>query len=48
MSSTQMAVGQDLADRRIPMGRLRDTRAVIQRNLIQYIRVPQLLVFSTI
>ena len=48
MSSTQMAVGQDLADRRIPMGRLRDTKAVIQRNLIQYIRVPQLLVFSTI
>lgn len=48
MSSTQVAIGQDLADRRIPMGRLRDTRAVIQRNLIQYIRVPQLLVFSTI
>lgn len=48
MSSTQVAIGEDLADRRIPMGRLRDTRAVIQRNLIQYIRVPQLLVFSTI
>ena len=48
MSSAQVAIEQDLADRRIPLGALRDTRAVIQRNLIQYIRIPQLLVFSTI
>ncbi len=35
-------------DRRIPMGVVRDTVAIIQRNLIAYRRVPQLLVFSTI
>ena len=48
MSTAQVAVGQDVADRRIPMGRVRDTMAVIVRNLLQYLRVPQLLVFSTI
>ena len=48
MSTAQIAVGQDLADRRIPMARVRDTVAVINRNLLQYLRVPQLLVFSTI
>ena len=46
--STAVTIEQDVADRRIPMGRLRDTNAVIKRNLLQYIRVPQLLVFSTI
>jgi ABC transporter DrrB family efflux protein len=35
-------------DRRIPLGLVRDTYAVTQRNLIAYRRVPQLLVFSTI
>jgi ABC transporter DrrB family efflux protein len=35
-------------DRRIPLGLVRDTYAVTQRNLIGYRRVPQLLVFSTI
>jgi len=35
-------------DRRIPLGMVRDTYAVAQRNLIAYRRVPQLLVFSTI
>ena len=35
-------------DRRIPMGVVRDTVAIVQRNLIAYRRVPQLLVFSTI
>jgi ABC-type multidrug transport system permease subunit len=35
-------------DRRIPLGLMRDTYAVTQRNLIAYRRVPQLLVFSTI
>jgi ABC-2 type transport system permease protein/oleandomycin transport system permease protein len=43
-----VTIEQDVADRRIPMGRLRDTGAVIKRNLLQYLRVPQLLVFSTI
>jgi ABC-2 type transport system permease protein/oleandomycin transport system permease protein len=35
-------------DRRIPLGVVRDTFAITQRNLIGYRRVPQLLVFSTI
>jgi len=35
-------------DRRIPFGVVRDTLAVAKRNLIAYVRVPQLLVFSTI
>ncbi|HEY7762147.1 MAG TPA: ABC transporter permease [Actinomycetota bacterium] len=35
-------------DRRIPFAAVRDTYAVVQRNLIAYRRVPQLLVFSTI
>ncbi len=48
MSAVEVAIGQDVADRRIPMGRLRDTGTVIKRNLLQYLRVPQLLVFSTI
>jgi ABC-2 type transport system permease protein/oleandomycin transport system permease protein len=48
MSTAQVTIEQDVADRRIPMGRLRDTGAVIKRNLLQYLRVPQLLVFSTI
>jgi ABC transporter DrrB family efflux protein len=39
---------QDVYDRRIPFSALRDTFAVMQRNLIAYRRVPQLLVFSTI
>ena len=48
MSSAQAVIEQDVIDRRIPMGRLRDTSAVVKRNLLQYIRVPQLLVFSTV
>lgn len=48
MSAVEVAVGQDVADRRIPMGRMRDTGTIIKRNLLQYLRVPQLLVFSTI
>jgi ABC-2 type transport system permease protein/oleandomycin transport system permease protein len=35
-------------DRRIPFGVIRDTIAIAQRNLIAYVRIPQLLVFSTI
>ena len=48
MSTAQVTIERDVIDRRIPMGRLRDTSAVIKRNLLQYIRVPQLLVFSTV
>jgi ABC-2 type transport system permease protein/oleandomycin transport system permease protein len=35
-------------DARIPFARIRDTWAVTQRNLIHFVRIPQLLVFSTI
>ncbi|HXF36649.1 MAG TPA: ABC transporter permease [Actinomycetota bacterium] len=35
-------------DHRVPLGAVRDTLAIAQRNLIAYRRVPQLLVFSTI
>jgi ABC transporter DrrB family efflux protein len=38
----------EVFDRRIPLGLVRDTYAVRQRNLIAYRRVPQLLVFSII
>jgi ABC-2 type transport system permease protein/oleandomycin transport system permease protein len=48
MSVTQVAITREAVDRRIPFAAVRDTKAVIQRNLIHYIRVPQLLVFSTI
>jgi ABC-2 type transport system permease protein/oleandomycin transport system permease protein len=47
MSASQVAMAKGL-DRRIPFAAVRDTKAVVQRNLIHYIRVPQLLVFSTI
>jgi ABC transporter DrrB family efflux protein len=33
---------------RIPFAWVRDTKAVVRRNLIHYVRIPQLLVFSTI
>jgi ABC transporter DrrB family efflux protein len=35
-------------DRRIPLSVVRDTAAIVKRNLLGYLRVPQLLVFSTI
>jgi ABC transporter DrrB family efflux protein len=38
----------DVRDRRIPLGVVRDTLEITRRNLIGYLRVPQLLVFSTI
>jgi ABC transporter DrrB family efflux protein len=42
-------VGDDVdRDRRIAFSGIRDTAAVTRRNLIGYLRVPQLLVFSTI
>jgi len=47
--SSAVAVSVDRArDERVPFGAVRDTYAVMQRNLIGYRRVPQLLVFSTI
>jgi len=49
MSSTAISVPrQETLDRRIPFSVVRDTMAIVQRNLIGYRRVPQLLVFSTI
>ena len=49
MSATTVAPTADSAfDRRIPFSLLRDTFAIVQRNLIAYRRVPQLVVFSTI
>jgi ABC-2 type transport system permease protein/oleandomycin transport system permease protein len=48
MSTQQVAVTGDVVDRTIPLAAVRDTKAVTQRYLLHYIRVPQLLVFSTI
>ena len=49
MSATTVAPTADSAfDRSIPFGLVRDTFAIVQRNLIAYRRVPQLVVFSTI
>ena len=49
MSAASTTVAErGVRDRRIPLGAVRDTFAIVQRNLIGYRRVPQLLVFSTI
>jgi ABC-2 type transport system permease protein/oleandomycin transport system permease protein len=48
MSASEAAMATGRLDRRIPFAAVRDTKAVVHRNLIHYIRVPQLLVFSTI
>ena len=49
MSAATTAVAQrEARDIRIPFSGVRDTFAIVQRNLIGYRRVPQLLVFSTI
>jgi ABC transporter DrrB family efflux protein len=49
MSAASTAVAQrEARDVRIPLAAVRDTFAIVQRNLIGYRRVPQLLVFSTI
>jgi ABC transporter DrrB family efflux protein len=48
MSAFDVAITKEGLDRRIPLAAIRDTKAIVQRNLIHYIRVPQLLVFSTI
>ena len=41
-------VTEQVRDRRIPFSVVRDTAAIAKRNLLGYLRVPQLLVFSTI
>jgi ABC-2 type transport system permease protein/oleandomycin transport system permease protein len=48
MSTFDVATSTEALDRRIPFASIRDTKAVVRRNLIHYVRVPQLLVFSTI
>ena len=48
MSTFDVATSTEALDRRIPFAPIRDTKAVVRRNLIHYVRVPQLLVFSTI
>jgi ABC-2 type transport system permease protein/oleandomycin transport system permease protein len=48
MTTSEVASPGAALDRRIPFSAIRDTKAVVQRNLIHYVRVPQLLVFSTI
>jgi ABC transporter DrrB family efflux protein len=48
MTTSEVAIPKEGLDRRIPLAAIRDTKAVVQRNLIHYVRVPQLLVFSTI
>ncbi len=45
---TADAVTEQARDRRIPFSVVRDTGAIVKRNLLGYLRVPQLLVFSTI
>ena len=42
------AATEHARDRRIPFSVVRDTAAIAKRNLLGYLRVPQLLVFSTI
>jgi ABC transporter DrrB family efflux protein len=49
MSTVSVPVpARDWRDRRIPLGVVRDTLEITRRNLIGYVRVPQLLIFSTI
>jgi ABC transporter DrrB family efflux protein len=45
---TVEATTEHARDRRIPLSVVRDTSAIVKRNLLGYLRVPQLLVFSTI
>ncbi|MEP7060165.1 MAG: ABC transporter permease [Actinomycetota bacterium] len=42
------AATRESRDRQIPFGGVRDTAAIVKRNLYGYLRVPQLLVFSTV
>jgi ABC transporter DrrB family efflux protein len=47
-ATTATTTIESFRDHRVPMGILRDTFALMRRNLYAYLRVPQLLVFSTI
>ena len=47
-TAVTVAAEEQARDQRIPFSVVRDTYAIMQRNLIGYRRVPQLLVFSTI
>ena len=47
-ASLSIPVADRVLDRRIPLGAVRDTLEITRRNLIVYMRVPQLLIFSTI
>ena len=46
--STSTVTTTEFRDHRVPLGIVRDTFALMRRNLYAYLRVPQLLVFSTI
>lgn len=49
MNTTSVSIPmQEWNDRRIPLGVVRDTLEITRRNLIGYVRVPQLLIFSTV
>jgi len=48
MTTAELTIQKEAIDRRIPFANLRDTWAITVRYLTHYIRVPQLLVFSTI
>ena len=48
MSTSTVTATERFYDYRVPMGIVRDTFALMRRNLYAYLRVPQLLVFSTI
>lgn len=48
MSTSVSIPVEETRDHQVPFGPVRDTFAIVQRNLIAYRRVPQLLVFSTI
>jgi len=48
MTTAEVTIQKEAIDRRIPFANWRDTKAVTLRYLTHYIRVPQLLVFSTI
>ena len=48
MSTSAATATEGFQDHRVPMGIVRDTFALMRRNLYAYLRVPQLLVFSTI
>ena len=48
MSAATVPQPAEALDERIPFAAFRDTWAVTQRNLIHFVRIPQLLIFSTI